>query len=92
MAGKDKGDLSKELDHILISVKLLYEGYLLDIDTMDKQDIKYDYEEHKHTYEKILRPFLMKKDILMDKKLCEKANNISKIYEEFLSTLEQRIS
>ncbi len=92
MAGTDKGDLSKELDNLLISTKLLYQGYILDIDSMDKQDIQYDYEEHKHTYENILRPFLMKKDILMNQDLCDKANSISKIYEEFLDILASKIS
>ena len=91
LAGTDKGDLAKELDNLLISVKLLYKGYIIDIDNMDKDDIQYDYKEHKHTYENVLRPFLMKKDILKDKALCEKANSISKIYEEFLGMLEKRL-
>jgi len=30
LAGKDKGDLSKELEHLLISVKVLYKSYMID--------------------------------------------------------------
>ncbi|WP_459893066.1 hypothetical protein [Hydrogenobaculum acidophilum] len=92
LAGKDKGNLEKELENILISVKVLYKGYMVDIDSMDKDDIMYDYEEHKHTYENVIRPFLSKKEILADKKLCEKANSISELYEKFLDTLEKRLS
>ncbi len=91
LAGKDKGNLEKELEHILISVKILYKGYMMDIDNMDKEDIKYDYEEHKHTYENIIRPFLSKKEVLADKILCEKANSISTLYEEFLDTLSRKL-
>ncbi len=91
LAGKDKGNLDQELEHLLISVKVLYKGYMVDIDNMDKEDLQYDYLEHKNHYENVLRPFLMKKDILMDKKLCEKANEISKLYEEFLDTLAKRL-
>lgn len=91
LAGKDKGDLSKELEHLLISVRVLYKSYMIDIENMDKEDIKYDYLEHKNNYENTIRPFLMKKDILMDKNLCEKADQISKTYEEFLDTLAKKI-
>ncbi|MGC8588142.1 MAG: hypothetical protein ACP5LI_03865, partial [Hydrogenobaculum sp.] len=91
LAGKDKGDLSKELEHLLISVRVLYKSYMIDIENMDKEDIKYDYLEHKNNYENTIRPFLMKKDILMDKNLCEKAEQISKTYEEFLDTLAKKI-
>jgi len=91
LAGKDKGDLSKELEHLLISVKVLYKSYMIDIEDMDKEDIKYDYLEHKNNYENTIRPFLMKKDILMDKNLCEKAEQISKTYEEFLDTLAKKM-
>ena len=90
-AGTDKGDLSKELEHLLISVKILYKSYIIDIDAMEKEELKYDYLEHKSNYENSIRPFLIKKDILMDKNLCEKAEQISKIYEEFLDMLASKI-
>jgi len=90
-AGTDKGDLSKELEHLFISVKILYKSYMIDIDAMEKEELKYDYLEHKSNYENSIRPFLMKKDILMDKNLCEKADQISKTYEEFLDMLAKKI-
>ncbi len=91
-AGTDRGDISKEAKHLLISARIRREEYLNIIDELEKEELEYDLIEYKTLYEKEVLPLWERARSVGVESLVKTANEIRSIYEEIISVIEERIS
>lgn len=59
-AGTDRGDLEKELNHILISTKITYHSYLANIDDLTKEELEFDLREYQRQLATSILPLVKK--------------------------------
>lgn len=90
-AGLDKGDLQKELEHVLISAKMLYRTYLAGIEDLTEEELSYDLIEYKDQLERVIIPLVKRAEAEGDVKLVDMAYEIRYTYEKLLETIQQKL-
>jgi len=91
-AGTDRGDISKEAKHLLISARIRKEEYLNIIDELDKEELEFDLIEYRTVYEREILPLWEKATSIGVESLVRTAEELRSIYEEIISLIEERIS
>ncbi len=91
-AGLDKGDLQKELEHMLISARLLYRTYSVNLEELTKEELHYDLEEYKDQLERIVMPLVKRAEATKSKKLIDMAYEIRFVYEKLIELIQQRLN
>jgi len=59
-AGLDRGDLEKELEHTLISIRMIYKTYLITIEDYTREELMGDLEEYTLQLESFVLPLVNK--------------------------------
>lgn len=90
-AGLDRGDLQKELEHVLISAKMLYRTYLAGIEDLTEEELSYDLIEYKDQLEKVIIPLVKRAEATRSKKLVDMAYEIRYTYEKLLELIQQKL-
>ncbi|QID33590.1 hypothetical protein [Pampinifervens florentissimum] len=90
-AGLDKGDLQKELEHVLISAKMLYRTYLAGIEDLTEEELSYDLIEYKDQLERVIIPLVKRAEAEGDVKLVDMAYEIRYTYEKLLELIQQKL-
>ena len=90
-AGLDRGDLQKELEHVLISAKMLYRTYLAGIEDLTEEELSYDFREYKDQLERVVIPLVKKAEVEGNKKLVDMAYEIRYTYEKLLELIQQKL-
>ncbi len=91
-AGLDKGDIEKELEHVLISAKMLYRSYLATIEDLTAEELRYDLEEYRDQLKKNIMPLVGRAEATRNKKLINMAYEIRYLYEKIIESIEQRLN
>ncbi|MFN3976637.1 MAG: hypothetical protein ACK4LT_06205 [Aquificaceae bacterium] len=91
-AGLDKGDLEKELEHMLLSAKIIYKSYLATIEDLTAQELSYDLEEYKDQLKKTIMPLVGRAEATKNKKLINMAYEIRYLYEKLIESIEKRLN
>ena len=91
-AGTDRGDISKEARHLLISARIRREEYLNIIDELERDELEYDLLEYRTLYEREVIPLWERARSIGVESLVETADEIRSIYEEIISLIEERLS
>ncbi len=90
-AGLDRGDLQKELEHVLISAKMLYRTYLAGIEDLTEEELSYDLIEYKDQLERVVIPLVKRAEVEGNKKLVDMAYEIRYTYEKLLELIQQKL-
>lgn len=90
-AGLDRGDLSKELEHTLISAKVLYQTYLATIEDLTKEELLCDLGEYQDQLGRVIMPLVKRAEKTKDKKLVNTAYEIRYTYEKLIELIKQRM-
>ncbi|MEJ7621954.1 MAG: hypothetical protein WKI49_05545 [Aquificaceae bacterium] len=90
-AGLDRGDLQKELEHVLISAKMLYRTYLAGIEDLTEEELSYDLIEYKDQLERVIIPLVKRAEAEGDVKLVDMAYEIRYTYEKLLELIQQKL-
>ncbi|WP_448583435.1 hypothetical protein [Thermocrinis sp.] len=90
-AGLDRGNIEKELEHTLISVKMIYQGYKLTIEEYTKEELMGDLEEYSLQFEKIMTTLLSKAKNTKIPRLIEMAEQIEQYYTKLIETIRLRL-
>ena len=90
-AGSDRGDLEKELEHTLISIKMIYQGYTLTIEEYTKEELMGDLEEYSLQFEKVVKPLVSRAKETEMLKLIEIAEHIERYYAQLIEAIKQRL-
>ncbi len=90
-AGLDRGDLQKELKHVLISAKMLYITYLAGIEDLTEEELSYDFREYKDQLERVIIPLVKRVEATRSKKLVDMAYEIRYTYEKLLELIQQKL-
>jgi len=90
-AGLDRGDLQKELEHVLISAKMLYRTYLAGIEDLTEEELSYDFREYKDQLERVVIPLVKRAEVEGNKKLVDMAYEIRYTYEKLLELIQQKL-
>jgi len=90
-AGLDKGDLEKELEHTLISAKMLYRTYLACIDDYTQEELKGDLEEYSYQLERVIMPLVKRAERTKEAKLINMAYDIRYTYEKLIESIKDRL-
>ncbi len=90
-AGLDRGDLQKELEHVLISAKMLYRTYLAGIEDLTEKELSYDLIEYKDQLERVIIPLVKRAEATRSKKLVDMAYEIRYTYEKLLELIQQKL-
>ncbi|MEJ7620600.1 MAG: hypothetical protein WKI46_07275 [Aquificaceae bacterium] len=90
-AGLDRGDLQKELEHVLISAKMLYRTYLAGIEDLTEEELSYDLIEYKDQLERVIIPLVKRAEAEGNKKLVDMAYEIRYTYEKLLELIQQKL-
>ncbi|WPM31740.1 hypothetical protein IAE16_07910 [Hydrogenobacter sp. T-2] len=90
-AGLDRGDLQKELEHVLISAKMLYRTYLAGIEDLTEEELSYDLIEYKDQLERVIIPLVKRAEATRSKKLVDMAYEIRYTYEKLLELIQQKL-
>ncbi len=90
-AGLDRGDLQKELEHVLISAKMLYRTYLAGIEDLTEEELSYDLIEYKDQLERKIIPLVKRAEAEGNIKLVDMAYEIRYTYEKLLELIQQKL-
>ena len=91
-AGLDRGDLEKELEHTLISIRMIYKTYLLTIEDYTKEELMGDLEEYTIQLESSVLPLVNKAKDTGIPKLEELADSILDTYSWLIDAIKLRLS
>ncbi|MFN3599341.1 MAG: hypothetical protein ACK4VK_06370, partial [Aquificaceae bacterium] len=83
-AGLDKGDLKKELEHVLTSAKFIYKSYLVSMEDLTQEELKYDLLEYKDYVNRVVMPLVKRAEVSRNKKLINMAYEIRYTYEKLI--------
>ncbi len=90
-AGSDKGDIEKQLKHLLISANLTYHSYIAVIEDLTKEELEGDLREYVEQYTLEILPMVKKVEAEENQNLIERANQIKQIYEKLIKTIKEKI-
>ena len=90
-AGSDKGDIEKQLKHLLISANLTYHSYIAVIEDLTKEELEGDLREYVEQYTLEILPMVKKVEAGENQNLIERANQIKQIYEKLIKTIKEKI-
>ncbi|MEJ5339240.1 MAG: hypothetical protein ACK42C_02025 [Aquificaceae bacterium] len=91
-AGLDRGDLQKELEHTLLSAKMLYRTYSVSIDDLTEEEMKADFEEYSDQLSRVVIPLVKRAEASRDSKLVSMAYELRYTYEKLLELIQQRLN
>lgn len=91
-AGQDRGDLEKELEHILISVKMLLRTYSAGIEDLTQEELSYDLLEYRDQMSRFILPLVKKAEETKSKKLINLAYEIRYTQEKLIALIEERLT
>ncbi len=91
-AGTDRGDVGREIKHLLISARIRREEYINLIDELEEEDLKFDLIEYRTILEREVMPIYGRALSSRDDELIKSAEEIRSIYEEIISLIESRLS
>lgn len=89
-AGTDRGDLEKELNHILISTKITYHSYLSNIDGLTKEELEFDLREYQRQLATNILPLVKKAEGTKIPKIIDMAYEIRQLTEDLISKIEEK--
>ncbi len=90
-AGSDRGDIEKQLKHLLISANLTYHSYLHAIEDLTEEELKADLEEYLDQINIEIIPVIKLTESLGEEHLIEKAYKVKGVYDKLVDTIKQRI-
>ncbi len=90
-AGSDKGDIEKQLKHLLISANLTYHSYMAVIEDLTKEELEGDLREYVEQYTLEILPMVKKVEAEENQKLIDRANEIKKVYENLIKAIKEKI-
>ncbi|WP_029551136.1 hypothetical protein [Thermocrinis jamiesonii] len=91
-AGSDRGNLEKELEHTLISIKMIYRGYMLTIEEYTKEELMGDLEEYRLQFKRVTETLLSRAKNTEIPKLIEIAEQIEWYYTQLIEAIKQRLT
>jgi hypothetical protein len=91
-AGLDKGDLQKELEHTLISARMLYRTYSVSVEELTEEELRADLTEYSDQLERIIKPLVKRAEATKNAKLVDMAYEIRYTYEKILELIQQRLN
>ncbi|RMH03984.1 MAG: hypothetical protein D6699_04500 [Aquificota bacterium] len=91
-AGKDRGDIEKELEHTLISAKNLFRTYTLTIEDYTEEELSADLLEYKNQLERFIMPLVKKAEETKETKLVNMAYDIRYLYERLIKTIQEELT
>ncbi|MFN3870423.1 MAG: hypothetical protein ACK4MW_02925 [Aquificaceae bacterium] len=90
-AGLDKGDLEKELEHVLTSAKFIYKSYLVSIEDLTQEELEYDLFEYRDYIDRVVMPLVKRAEETRKKKLINMAYEIRHTYEKLIEAIEEKL-
>ncbi len=90
-AGTDRGDLGKELKHMLISARIKLEEYSHIIDELERDELEFDLQEYKAILKHEVLPLLESAIASKNPKYIDMAQELKKIYDEIIEMIEKRL-
>ncbi|MCS7278149.1 MAG: hypothetical protein NZ531_04795, partial [Aquificaceae bacterium] len=75
-AGLDRGDLQKELEHTLISAKMIYRTYSATIEDLTKEELEHDLKEYSDQISRFIIPLVKRAEGTRNKRLVDLAYEI----------------
>lgn len=90
-AGLDRGDLEKELEHTLISARMLYRTYIAGIEDLTKEELEHDLKEYSDQLNRFIMPLVKSAEGTRSKKLVDMAYDIRYTYERLIELIKQKI-
>ena len=91
-AGLDRGDLEKELEHTLVSIRMIYKTYLLTIEDYTREELMGDLEEYTLQLEGVVLPLVNRAKDTKISKLEELADSILDTYRQLIDAIKLRLS
>ncbi|MCS6998292.1 MAG: hypothetical protein N2648_02500 [Aquificaceae bacterium] len=88
-AGLDRGDLEKELEHTLLSAKMLYKTYSATLEDLRKEELLHDLREYEDQLRRFILPLVKRAEETGDKRLVNTAYEIRYTYEKLLELIRQ---
>ena len=90
-AGSDKGDIEKQLKHLLISANLTYHSYMAVIEELSKEELEGDLREYVEQYTLEILPMVKRVQSEEEERLIEKANQIKNVYEKLIKAIKEQL-
>ncbi|MEZ0323325.1 MAG: hypothetical protein ABWJ98_03310 [Hydrogenothermaceae bacterium] len=90
-AGTDRGDLEKEINHILISTKITYHSYIVNLGDLTKEELESDLMEYQRQLVANILPVVKKAEATKIPKIIDMAYEIRHLMEDLISKIEERI-
>lgn len=93
LAGSDKGNLEKELQHMVISAKFIKNGYEIDIEEFTREELLEDLNEFRNTLEGQIKPIVkrLEEDMSVSSKALLYARELLSLYEDLVFIIEERL-
>lgn len=91
-AGLDRGDLEKELEHTLISARMLHRSYLATLEDLTEEELRHDLQEYKDQLERSILPLVKRAESTRQKRLIDLAYELRYTYEKILELIERRLN
>lgn len=91
-AGLDRGDIRAELKNFLISAKIKREEYINIIDELEPEELEYDLQEYRTTFEREVKPLYETAMSIGVGSLIELAQEVKNVYDEIISMIEEKLS
>lgn len=91
-AGLDKGDIYKELEHTLVSAKMIYRTYSISVEDLTEEELKADLEEYTDQLNRVILPLVKRAEETKDSKLVNLAYELRYTYEKLLELIQQKLS
>lgn len=90
-AGTDRGDLEKEINHILISTKITHHSYLVNLDDLTKEELEFDLMEYQRQLATSILPLVKKAEATKTPKIIDMAYEIKHLMEDLISKIEEKL-
>ncbi|MCS7262632.1 MAG: hypothetical protein NZ560_04390 [Aquificaceae bacterium] len=90
-AGLDRGDLEKELEHTLVSVRMLHRSYTVIVEDLTQEELLHDLQEYKDQLERTVMPLVRRAESSQQKRLVDLAYELRYTYEKILRLIEERL-
>lgn len=93
LAGSDKGNVEKELQHMVISAKFIKNGYEIDIEEFTREELLEDLNEFRNTLEGQIKPIVkrLEEDMSVSSKALLYARELLSLYEDLVFIIEERL-
>ncbi|SHK30978.1 hypothetical protein [Thermocrinis minervae] len=90
-AGKDKGDLEKELENLIVSIKTTIRMYSASIEDLTEEELRCDLEEYQRQYKEQVKPIVDRAFLTRNEKLMKMAKEYENLHLKLIELIKQRL-